>query len=859
MIAVDPGNMAGGMLGLALLCLVLGAYGYLLIGRFFSVNRGSLFEVAGVCVLIGFLALSWLGSILAVASLFTWWLFAIAAVGVVILARRWSRSLPLGPAPLGSTSGLAQVAVVLLLAGAAWLYARPTESWLVFDDSAVYGMAGVHLAEMGTLIPSVEVLLCRGHHAFRFFGPFRWWDGCEPALSVGFLPVPKVWAGFAAWLFGPSGAVWSAPLAGILALLAWFLFVRRAVGVLPALVATALVTVAFPQVWYSRTIMSETFTQITLFGGLYLLLLERETNSTARLGIWGIGSALMMGLLALIRFEAVLFLTILVAAWLAANVFPAREGPVRWPAPWVPRWLGCVFLLTLLAMGLSFASTPHYYLDQMVKLMTRSTITLSLLAVAVLAAAIALLRRSGVQRLWNAVARRPLAHVAILALVAAWWLVTALDLLWGGGPFRDVALWLPLYLGWAGVVLGAAGLAWLALKPTVAPEAYALLLLALLMATIFVIRPLVTRVHPWAIRRYVPFIIPALALGIGLFYDRVWAAVVARTKRRGSLWRWPVGLVLAVLVVISIALFGRTTLPFVHYREMAGLWDQLEDLASLYPEDAILVFDHGPYGQRIPQAMELVFGYSVLGFLEPLNPNLGEGLEALVESAHEEGRRVFVNVIDGDLMWQPTNYGLESYAAYIIQAPRVRYERTPPPTADSIATMSFVVDIYEIVPLSELSIVQNLTVTIPIGEGSYPYLRGVHGLELDHKGRLFRWTREEARITVPVPQALPSPRATIALDVGAWRAPGAGETVMVVTAQGTVLLEAEVEHRVEPQRFLIEVDSIQRPHLAPLTIGIQTETWQPLEYGIEDGRELGLILYGVTVTFDDADDEPDPI
>jgi hypothetical protein len=852
MLNIDPANMTGGLLGLALMTLLLGGYGYLLLGRFVVVTRDVLFEMAGLCVLVGFLAFSWVGSLLAVASLFTWWLLLLGAAALVLAVRRW---VPLSePIALPPMPWLVQLMAVALIGGAAWLFARPTESWLVLDDSAVYGIAGVHLAEMGSLIPSLEVLMCRGHQAFRYFGPFRWWDACTRTLSIGFLPTPKVWGGIATWLFGRGGAVWSAPFSGTVALMAWFLFVRRTVGALPALVATALLAVAFPQVWYARVLMSETFTQIALFGGLYLLLVERENNATNRPGIMGVGAALLLGLLSLVRFEAVLFTVILLAAWLVSYVAMARATPLRWPVGWIPRWMGYVALATIVAMGLSFVSTPHYYLDQMVKLMARDTISLAMLAMIPMAVALAWVRRVDTQRLWGAVATRPFARILMVLLAVAWLLVTALDMSFGGGPFRGVSFWLPLYLGWAGFLLGAAGIVWFALRRTPTPEVYALLVLALFVATGFAIRPLVTRVHPWAIRRYVPFIIPAMALGIGLFYDQVWTSFARLTANRARLWRWPVGLVLALLVSLSVALFGRVTLPFVNYREMAGLWDQLEELASLYPQDAILLFDDGPFGQRMPQVMELVFGHSVISFREPVNPDLGDRLDAMVEFAHEEDRRVFLTVIDGDLMWESELYALESHAAYTIQAPRVRYERTPPPTEASIGMMAFMVDIYEVVSLDDLSLLQNASLTVPLGQGSYPYLRGVHQLETDAEGRPFRWTGDEARITVPIPtSAQPSGRVTIALDLGAWRPNEAGQTMMTVTVQGEPVLESQVEHVVAPQRFEIELDDIIRPSQTSLVIRIEAEPWYPIDYGLEDGRGLGLILYGITVTFEDVD------
>ncbi len=845
MLAIGPDNVVGGLLGMALLALLCGGYGYILIGGVVRATPKSWFEFAGLCILAGFAAISWIGCLLAVASLFRWWLLLAIAAALGYGVRRWARQA--APLDLAPTSSIMQLGALAVLGCAAWLFARPSETWMLFDDSAVYTISGVHLAEAGTLIPSVENFVCKGHQVFRYWGPYRWWDGCKPTLSVGFLPAPKVWAGIATWLFGRGGAVWSAPFAGLLAMLVLFLFTRRAVGPLAALATTALVAMSFPQVWFSRTLMSETFSQVAVFGGLYYLSLAREGPNQDKPQLWGMLAAALLGLLAFIRFEALLFLLIILAAWLVAMAAGDPGPSRRWSAPWMRRWLLWTGGATLVALSLSFAVTPHYYLDQLVKLLSRDSLQLAVIAAAALALAVVGLRRYGPRRLWGTLCGWPLARILLVALALVWVLVAGADLYLRGVSSSGVTSWLPLYLGWPAFLLGALGLLWFVWKRP-SPEAYGLLTLALLSATGFALHPLVTQVHPWAIRRFVPFILPTLMMGIGFALERVWAVIRSAIEGGIRFWRWPAYGASLLCVGVAGAFVGRVTWPFVTYQETAGLWAQMEELAALYPPGAIVIYDNGPMGQRLPQVMEQVLGPSAIAYLEPPGPLEIARLEGAIKAARGQGRRVFMNVVDGDLMWDSQEYGMESYDAYVVEAPRVRYEHIPPPTEASIATMRFLVDIYEIVPREELTLLQGPVMPIPVGQGSYSYLKeGFFSAEVDAKGRPFRWTSDEAHIVVPAPVSVSAPSVGLALDLGAWRPSGAGETVVTVEVQGRTVLEVRVEHVVEPQRFEVTLEDALAPDQKSLEIVLRTSTWRPADYGMEDTRELGAIFYGATL------------
>ena len=853
-LGLQAGDMAGGLLGMALQVLVCGGYGYLLVGRAWRTCWGGAFELAGACVLVGFVALSWIGGILAAASLFTWWLYLAAAAAIAVALRRQG-SRP-SPFPGASAPAAFQLAALLLLAGAAWLFARPAETFLLFEDSAVYTIAGINLAETGTLIPSVEPLISKFHQVTRYLGPFQWWDArpTTDTLSIGFLPTPKVWAALATWLFGRGGAVWSAPLSGILGMLALLLFLQRSVGRLAALVATALVSVSFPQVWYARVLMSETFAQTALFGGLYLLHIEREQNSGARPGAWGVAAALSLGLLSMIRFEAWLIVGAVLGGWLAAQVFAAPGLRLRWPAAWVPRWLAWLGGASLVAWGLSVAAAPHYYLNQLVLVLTRASLQLLVVAAVAVACGVALLRRWGAGLVRNLLRTGSLANIALMVLTLAWAVAAVLDLWLRGVANRGVTSWLALYLGWPGFALGAAGIVWLALSRPRA-EVYALLTLTLISAIGYTLRPLVTRLHPWAIRRFVPYIVPALALGIGVLYGRIWATLRTRAPGRARAWRWLAAGALLLGSGLALASFGWATAPFVTYREAAGLWGQLEELAELYPSDAVLIFDDGPVGQRLPQVMELVFGRGAIAHAQPPGSLEFARLEAAIASAHAQGRKVFLNVTGGNLEWASELYGLRSYASYTAATPRMSYQLMPPPNSESIAPLRFLVDIYEVVPRGEMAPSQARTVSIPVTTGSYLHLRqGFYGIEADAQGRFFRWTGEYASLSVPMP---PSDGALagieVWLDLAAWHPEAVHDTIVTVELQGHAIATARVEHTAEPQRFRIQAPYTPTEGQTTLEIGLRSTTWRPRDYGIEDERTLGAMLYGATVTFDSGD------
>jgi hypothetical protein len=845
-LAIVPGNTFSGLAGIAVFAAICAGYGYLLVGRISRRYTADPVELAGIALLTGFTALSWIGSILAAASLFTWWAVAVLAALLGWVAR--SRPGPLQTASPGVSSAPYILAVVALLAAASWLFARPAQTFLVFDDSAVYTIAGIHLANHGTLIPDVTPYACGGDDILRYWGQFKYWYGCANGISVGFLPLPKVWTAYAAWLYGDGAAVWSAPFVSTLGVFSLLLFLRRALGRAIALLAPFLTMISLPVMWFSRMVMSEPYVMVALFSGMFLLGLERDTNDSERPGSLGAVSALLLALLFLTRFEAGLIAGFTVAAWFIAqhrSILPTLGTPVL---GWKGRWLVWVIAASFLALGLSFGVAPHYYIEQLTAVLTRNGLQVAILSVLLLGIVYIIGRQQrAFRQAASAVLHWPVARFLLIAgtlLLVVLFMVTLVTM---STSARGVAQWIILYLGLPVSILGLLGMLLLATERRT-PEIYAMLTLAVIACAGYVARPLVNPVHPWAMRRFVPFIIPMLVTGA------VWAFQYLWNKAHPAIERTRLAQI-ALLAGLSFALAFSTvplvqiSAPFVSYTETAGLWEQLVALDSLYPENAVLIFDDGAIGRRIPQVMELVLDRGVISLARPLEGERASRLDETMDEVISEGGRVFFNAIDGNQSWASERFGLVSAGSLEVTAPRVQYMRPPPPRASNIGTMRFLVDIFEVVPIAEARLPMTEKYVVPIGEGSFPHLvQGFYGLEYDPAGQPFRWTRGEARIVVALPEDLPATaEVDVWLDLAGWRPESAGEPEVTIHVQGQPVMSTQLVQVFAPQQLHVSVPAEAVNGQQQLEIELASSTWIPTDYGMSDTRTLGVIYYGATV------------
>ena len=204
---------------------------------------------------------------------------------------------------------------------------------------------------------------------------------------------------------------------------------------------------------------------------------------------------------------------------------------------------------------LLFASHYRPYVEYLIETSYLSTLLEASGAIQIVIAVLAVLAILGaVMVLLRRIERGDRRRAGGLALVA---LLVAYALNYGAttaGRLDDTTAWLSWYLSWPLLAAGAAALVWL-IAGRASRDAGATLVVAVLVVVGLqhLWNPLEPSVHIWAMRRFVPVVLPLLMLtvsmGVAAGLDRVasmfrgWAAVVAGLcsswrSWRGRRWRW---------------------------------------------------------------------------------------------------------------------------------------------------------------------------------------------------------------------------------------------------------------------------------------------------------------------------------
>lgn len=854
----------------ALLGLSL-AIGWALAGPLRRVPAHSVPEKLLVWALIGIVAFSWIGTIMAALDRFRWPLvcgiLAVTASVVWVYGRIARKAGPgdgedadrepsLPPQP---TPAWAVLAALAILGGAAVLYARPAESFYLVDDSAVYTIAGVLLARTGSLLARPEVFWQTTEnfvHQFmgvdpflmnaRHFGPFFQWTAGQTSMEIGFLPLPKVWTALVVWLWGPAQATWAIPFFGVMGLALLYGLVRRSVGWPAGLASIVLLAVSLPQVWFARYPLSEAYTQVFLLGGVYLAVLARQNTARPRLARWlAFWSALSLAGLTLLRFEAAVLL-LLLGGFLALGW--RRIAAVS--HAFVRPWLLTLALTSAYGLAIGLGVARHYLFAQTLVTATPGMVGGGLIALAVLGLL-------GIGYAWRHWALWPLVDRANAWLpwiyIGLWgvWLALAGWQLAIRGLSNSLTGWLVQYWTPTGVILGAAGLAWILWQErcqTPRPELTALIGLGLALLIAYTINPAVNPVHPWAVRRLVPAALPILALGAGTLF----AAGVEPLRRLPTgptsfrLWPWVLAAGALVLLLAQSLMVARVSWPLWGHRELDGFYEQVEAIADRLPPDTILLFDNGQIGERLTQVFEFVFGHPALSIRATPASQSSSAVDALVEAARARGHPVFLAITDGDLTWHTERWQLAGRGADRIDTMFVSPTKGRPPGATDVVSRTLWLDLYEILPRGDTNAVPRLPLDLPIGTGSYPYFRdGFWNWKLDAEGDPYRWTDGYGKITVPWPSGAGAATPTdlcLVLAVAGGRPIDAEHVRLQVRVEGALAFSDELPPGFDGQVLKLPMRNLTDQGAPGLEIELDSTTWQP------NGEQvLGVLLREVEI------------
>lgn len=564
------------------------------------------FEVLAWTGPIAMGAVGLLGLLLAILGVYSGWL-ALALGVPVAAATVWGlhRVRPRDARPVERAATAAALAAVALALGYfAFAGSVPSQNVFTTRDPGVYLNTARWLSAEGELGGDAQDPAFEGIDGLRFdsAGVYNMGGGelefqfnhlASVVMSVG-----HDLGGYRLLVRTPALAT----AAGLLAVYAVTVRVTRRPWV--SLLAPTVLAASLPFLFVSRNTYSEPFAFALLWGAVLLLadLHHRPRRTTALAG------GLLLGAVLATRVDALAYVALLFP--LAALSLMAAAGPGERRAR--ARAWGIVVAATGLGAVVGIVDlvewTGHYVRDL--------TPQLRLLRLATIASAAASLVALGVWT-WTPALRRlverfraqlaGVAAAAIVAVLGAGWLLRPLVQTVRGGtahepvrnaqrfyglavdPARTYAeqslRWMAWYLGpvtLAAAILGLAVIAYLAVRRRgVAPVAVGVVLLTLAAGALYWWNPAITPDHPWASRRYVPAVLPGLAVAAVVPLAAIAARRSVQPRLRGAL----VG-VLAVAMVVPAA---ATTWPVRWQRNQYGYLHQVFEACELLPEDAAVV------------------------------------------------------------------------------------------------------------------------------------------------------------------------------------------------------------------------------------------------------------------------------
>jgi hypothetical protein len=572
---------------------------------------------------------------------------AVAARGVT-LAR---------PEPLAGPRWLDGAALLVVLGFAALNFRYSAQNIDVFRDPAIYAITGQWLKHHASLPIPVHPEVFGPVKGVSFFS-----QGFDAATTPGFVhpQFGNLLSGLLAvggWLGGDHLLLKVNPLIGSAALLTFYGLARQYAGRAWAVVAVVALGVSLPQLHFSRNSYSEPVTMLFLVGGLALL---REAQRRGRLSGYGL-AGVVLGSALLARIDGFFFM---LAIPMYAAVALAAASPERRRE--TARQVGALLLGAAVPAAVAMANlvnlSPTYLrnLGGDMRMIAKAGVAIVVLGVVavVLAWRTGLLQRIAARTSRWLPAAGALAVVLLAALAASrplWYLgrlpdapdnythyITFLQKaeglpLDGTRSYAEQSLeWLSWYWGPVTVALGVLGAAFGAHRLLGRGDLRLVAPLGMLLSTalLYLTRPSIVPDQVWAMRRYLPVVIPGMLVAA--------AAVLSLLARRSRATTVLAALLACAMVLVPAYVSAR----LVTVRDGVPQLVEAQSLCDNLPADAALLLT-GSLAKTYQQtARSYCDDVPVAGLTQPTRAQLG-GVQA---AAQAHGRRLYVLVTARDAL-----------------------------------------------------------------------------------------------------------------------------------------------------------------------------------------------------------------
>ena len=561
-----------------------------------------------------------------------------AVVATVITVVAWPFR-PRAPAEETRAHGPAIAAVAIALALLAVAGISHSEHLLTDRDPAIYINTGRSIARTHALRPSVPASPFDDPRTFT--SKTAGFDVSNHRLQTNFFAfLPALLAlGWSAG--GDTGMLVLPALLGALGLLALYALGSNVVGPRWALLGLALLVLAPLQTWFARDAYTELPLQMFALGGIWLYLESREHGGAVAGAIAG----LVLGTVMIVRIDALAILIAIPAALVveyfrAAALEPeARRGRRSATVAFAIAVAVAAYAGTRLSQRLS----PNYVSDLGSEL---HELQLAFAAGVVVAVGIVVVHRifPGIGR-WISRSNLLLWISGAATVAIAFYAFhdrprtgrppvfptrAAHNAFYASASFR----WFSWYFGVATLVFIVMGFIVLGVRAVrTDSSAFFLLAATVPMTVLYIARPSIAPDHLWAMRRYLPVVLPGMTIAAA-------AAAIWTTSTIDALWprlRAPAVVAVVAAMLIPAALAGK---PLIGAKMQGGALDAIHEVCRVAGPHAAIAVDPGLFlGAELPQPIRGFCGVPVAS----LTP--GGTSTALTEYAAKfeaAGRRLYL-------------------------------------------------------------------------------------------------------------------------------------------------------------------------------------------------------------------------
>jgi 4-amino-4-deoxy-L-arabinose transferase-like glycosyltransferase len=777
------------------------------------------------------------------------------SIGVLVISliALW-RLRPL-PRPTWHRPTRYEIALAVVLIGCTVVYFRPHEYVLGGADAHGYMNIGATLARTGEFVVQDEwsgflrqyadVTLRQQPAPFitQYLQFVGWYiDDHDPTRVIPqFLPFHPVLIALGISLGGMPIGLLVTPLWGVLSIAAVYFAARRWFGAPIGLLAAALLAVTPTQIFFARYPTAEMLTLLLVFSGLLIFQMLWDDRSAG--GLWGVLGGAAFGAAFLTRLDMPVVICLVLGALIVVGM--RRQWSRSWSAFAVTLGV-CLGLMVFDALAINWPYVWNSY-SSVLQFFTHSplfSIAVVLGVVGSIGVGTIVVRRR---------ARPQLVRQSGSFDRFRWILIAGIVFLSGYAyfirpivePIRWTTTWPSLNpfpvlngqnwvrIGWyltpLGLLLATLGLTFIVKRES-------LLRLGLFLAVGFltivqyVYNIFNTPYHIYAMRRYVPIVIPML-----MIYAAYAIVRIGRAHFRGA--RLTAG-ALAMLLLAGMSYQARFVLP---ERDLAGAVAQVTALNAQLKPNAIVLIAEPPesvFADTFGTPLDFTFGHDI-ATVRTDSPRTVEFLKALLARAQAEQRPIQLLAVEPILPTVREALHLTPVSEFTVDLQQLMNTFFDYPSV--MQTAHYGIEIYDVSDRQTAAELQPASIDIDVGKMDTMYLRSGFYAKEPIPGLTARWTAGDAIVDVPLSAAQP---VTVSVRAMIYRPDGVPPAEVKVYLDGQQIGQFVPDENWQTFSF----PGHAQPTAGISTLSFKTRTFNPAQLKINgDTRDLGILVDRIRV------------